>query len=160
MKTEPKAEHRWLRQLVGDWSYEVEGIPGPGKDPVKSHGTESVRAFGDLWIILEGRGAMPGGAPFESVMTLGYDPAAKRFTGTWIGSSMAYLWIYEGELDATGAVLTLESEGPAMGGDGTMARYRDVVEIKSPDHRVMTSSMLAADGQWRQFMTMHSRRNG
>ncbi|MBK9167761.1 MAG: DUF1579 family protein [Bryobacterales bacterium] len=28
MKTEPQAKHCWLRQLVGEWTYEVEAIPG------------------------------------------------------------------------------------------------------------------------------------
>jgi len=41
------------------------------------------------------------------MMTLGYDPQKKRYLGTWIGSMMSHLWVYEVELDASGSVLTL-----------------------------------------------------
>jgi hypothetical protein len=78
--------------------------------------------------------------------------------GTWIGSMMTHLWIYEGKLDADKRVLTLEAEGPAMADDGTMASYRDVIEVVSNDHRILTSHMLGDDGTWQQFMTAHYRR--
>jgi len=41
---------------------------------------------------------------------------------------MTNLWIYEGALD--GDVLTLESEGPSMKGDGALGKYRDIIEFK------------------------------
>ena len=62
---------------------------------------------------------MPGGGPATTLMTLGYDPEKKRFVGTWIGSMMTHLWIYDGALDAAGKVLTLDAEGPSFAGDGT-----------------------------------------
>ena len=71
---------------------------------------------------------------------------------------MAHLWVYDGSLDATGKVLTLDSEGPSMAGDGTLAKYQDVVEIVSHDHRVLRSRVLGEDGGWREFMTAHYRR--
>jgi Protein of unknown function (DUF1579) len=30
----------------------------------------------------------------------------KRFVGTWIGSMMTYMWVYDGELDRSERVLT------------------------------------------------------
>jgi Protein of unknown function (DUF1579) len=91
-------------------------------------------------------------------MTLGYDPRTKRFTGTWVGSMMTHLWVYDGALDAEERVLTLESDGPSMAGDGTMTRYRDAIELKSDDHRTLTSSVLADNGRWLEFMTASYRR--
>jgi len=88
-------------------------------------------------------------------MTLGYDPQKQRYVGTWIGSMMTYLWRYEGELDAAETGLTLNSEGPAMTDDAKMANYKDVIEFKSDDHRVMTSHVLSDDGQWHHFMTIN-----
>ncbi|MCC5612998.1 DUF1579 domain-containing protein [Nostoc sp. CHAB 5834] len=55
-------------------------------------------------------------------------------------------------------MLSLNSDGPAMTGDEKMAKYRDVIEFKSDNHRVMTSHVLGDDGQWHQFMTVNSRR--
>ena len=72
-------------------------------------------------------------------MTLGYDPAKKAFVGTFIGSMMTHLWVYDGELDAAGKVLTLDAEGPSFAATDKMAKYKDAIEIKSDDHRVLTS---------------------
>jgi hypothetical protein len=71
---------------------------------------------------------------------------------------MHNLWVYEGDLDPAGKALTLESEGPSFAGDGKMAKYRDVIEFQSQDHRTLTSHVLGEDGQWRQFMTALYRR--
>ena len=101
---------------------------------------------------------MPGGGAATTLMTLGYDPTTRRYVGTWVGSMMTHLWIYDGALNAAERVLTLESDGPSMAGDGKMARYRDAIEQKSDDHRVLTSSVLGDDGKWQQFMTMTYRR--
>ncbi len=159
MNTEPTPQHRWLEQLVGDWSYEHEAACAPGATPEVFKGSESVRAIGGYWIVCEGRGEMPGGGAATMLMTLGYDEAAARYTGTWVGSMMSHLWIYTGGvLDAAGKVLTLESRGPSFAGDGGLATYRDVIEIKSPDHRMLTSHVLGDNGEWTQFMTANYRR--
>jgi hypothetical protein len=158
MKVEPRKEYEWLQRLVGEWSYEAEANMGPGKPPSKATGSERVRSVGGVWVVAEGEGEMPGGGPATTVMTLGYDPRKQRFVGTWIGSMMAHLWVYDGSLDAAGKVLTLDNEGPSMVGDGTMAKYQDVVEVVSDDHRVLRSRVLGDDGEWREFMTAHYRR--
>jgi hypothetical protein len=151
---EPQPEHDWLQRLVGDWTYEAH-VPAHATHP-ESHatGTERVRTVGGLWIQAEGSGEMPGGGPATTLMTLGFDPSTRRFVGTWIGSMMTHMWIYDGELDASRKVLTLTSDGPSMSGDGTMSRYRDVIELSSDDHRTLTASVLGGDGAWQPFMTM------
>lgn len=116
MHVEPVKEHRWLQKLVGEWSFAGEASMGPDKPPEKFTGTESVRAIGEIWTVAEGQGEMPGGGPSTTMMSLGYDPQQQRFVGTWLGSMMAHLWIYHGSLDAAGNVLTLEAEGPSIGG--------------------------------------------
>lgn len=158
MNTEPQQEHQWLQKLVGEWTYEVEMVMKPGEPPVKQEGTESVRSLGGLWILAEGHGEMPGCGPATTFMTLGYDPQKQRFVGSWIGSMMTQMWVYEGALDEAGNVLTLDTEGPSMAGDGKMAKYQDVVEIKSADHRILASQVLGDDGKWNRFMTAHYRR--
>jgi hypothetical protein len=159
MKMEPQAEHLWLRKLIGNWTYEAECIMKPGDPPVKSGGSETVRAFGDLWVVAEGRGEMPGCGVATTLMALGYDPARKRFVGSWIGSMMANLWIYEAVMDPSGNKLPLEAEGPSMTAEGR-AKYRDVIEFKSDNERTLTSQMLVEDGQWITFMTATYRKSG
>ena len=157
-QAEPQKEHQCLHRLLGEWTYEHEATMAPGQPPEKFRGTESVRSLGGLWIVAEGQGEMPGGGTATMIMTLGYDPAKQRYLGTWVGSMMTHLWVYDGALDAAERVLTLEAEGPSMAGDGKLAKYRDVIEFKSNDHRVLTSHMLGEDGTWQQVMTGHFRR--
>jgi hypothetical protein len=155
---EPQKEHRWLQRLVGEWTSEAEMSVGPGKPPERTRGSERVRSIGGLWIVADGDGEMPGGGRATMVLTLGYDPQRQRYVGTWIGSMMTHLWIYEGTLDAAERVLTLEAEGPSMEAEGKMVKYRDVIELKSDDERVLTSHMRRDDGSWQEFMTATYRR--
>ena len=156
-KVEPQKEHEWLQILVGEWTMEDEKAAESGQ-PAATPWTESGRSLHGLWILVEGQGETPGGSAATTVMTLGYDPRKERFVGTFIGSFMTHLWIYEGTLDASGKILTLDTEGPDMSTPGRMAKYKDVIEIKSDDHRVLTSRMQGEDGEWREFMTAHYRR--
>jgi hypothetical protein len=160
MQAEAQKEHHWLQQFVGEWVYEAESDAGPGEPPMKTKGSESVRSLGGLWVVGEGQGEMPDGRPATSIITLGFDPQKGRFVGTWFGSMMTHLWVYDGELDPAGKVLTLSAEGPSFSGDGKMAKYQDVFTIKSGDHRVLTARVLGDDGQWNEFMTAHYRRKG
>jgi hypothetical protein len=45
-----------------------------------------------------------------------------------------------------------------MAAEGKTAKYKDVIELKSHDHRVLTSQMLGDDGTWHRFMTANCRR--
>jgi hypothetical protein len=159
-KAEPTKEHEWLHQLVGDWAYEHEAAPGPDQPKQKFTGTERVRSVGGLWIVAEGQGEMPGGGVARTCLTLGYDPQKQRFVGTWYGSMMYNLWVYEGSLDETGKRLVLETEGPDFAAEGKTASYRETIELLTPDHRIFSSSVRGDDGTWTTFMTAHYRRSG
>ena len=152
-------EHQWLQQLVGEWEAEVEVTIAPGQPPLKSRGTESVRTIGGLWVVAEGKNDFMG-TPMASVMTLGYDPEKKKYVGTWVDSFTSYLWKYEGTVDAAGKVLTLEAEGPNPTAPGKLVRFREVIEVKSKDHKVFSSSQQTADGKWNTFVTVNYRRKG
>lgn len=117
-----------------------------------------MRSLGGVWILAEGQGEMPGGGAATTLITLGYDPQKKRYVGTFIGSMMTQLWMYDGALDAAERVLTLDTEGTNMAVEGTMAKYKDVIEIKSDDNRVLTSHILGDDGKWQEFMRANYRR--
>jgi hypothetical protein len=157
MKTEPQKEHEWLQKLVGEWTYDVEAAMEPGRPPEHFKGTESVRSLGGLWIVAEGEGEMPGGGIARTMMTLGYDPHRQRYVGTWVGSMMTHMWLYEGELDEAAKELTLDTEGPGAT-EGKMEKFKDVIELESDDLRVLTSHMLGEDGAWYGFMRANYRR--
>jgi hypothetical protein len=150
----PQAEHEWLHKLVGEWEYEMDAPEGSGLE--KTTGTESVRSLGGLWVLLEGKGEMPGGGEGSTLMTLGYDPAKERYVGTWVGSMMHWVWNYEGKLE--GNRLSFESIGPDFANPGQTQRYNDVIELTSDDERTLTGHVQAADGSWQPMMTARYRR--
>ncbi len=92
------------------------------------------------------------------LVTLGYDPEEKKYVGTFVGSMMTYIFSYVGTLDATGRILTLDTEGPDMANPAKTAKYQDVIEVKSDDYRVLRSRMLGGDGNWHEIMAAHYRR--
>ncbi|WP_035693231.1 DUF1579 domain-containing protein [Azospirillum halopraeferens] len=156
--SEPQEQHRWLERLTGEWIVTGDAPPDapPGAPPPEW--TETVRSLHGLWIVGVSRGDMPGCGPVEMQITLGYDPRRERFVGTWIGSMMTHLWVYEGTLDPDGRVLTLESEGPHFDDPGRTGRYRDVITVEDDDHRTMTGQRLTDAGAWETFVTFRFRR--
>ncbi len=154
MYTEPQKEHQWLDRFIGEWITESECSMGPDQPPAKTKGTEVVRSLGGLWIVAEGEGDMPDGNPGQTLMTLGFDSQSDRYVGTFLGSMMTHLWIYNGSLDADGKILTLDTEGPNFT-QNSITKYKDIIEFVSNDHRMMTSQILGDDGNWLQFMTAH-----
>lgn len=158
MHAEPQKEHQWLHKFVGEWTYETVAEMKPGEPPSTFTGSERVRSIGGLWVQGEGQGEMPGGGAATMVITLGYDPRRGRYVGTWLGSMMTHLWVYEGSVDAAGRVLTLDTEGPSMSDPAKLTRYQDVFEFRGDDQRVLTARVLGDDGQWQQIMTTTYRR--
>lgn len=154
----PQEEHQWLTSLVGDWTFESECSMGPEHPPMKSSGKETVRSIGGLWIVGEGEGTMPDGGIGTTLISLGYDPAKKRYLGTWIGSMMTHMWIYDGEMDASGKILTLSAEGPSFTDPTKTTMYQDIIEIKDDNHRILRSQYQGENGEWTHFMTAHYKR--
>jgi hypothetical protein len=151
MKPTPTDEHEWLAQMVGEWTYRSEGTMPDGTTHV-TEGRESVRRFGDYWVIADGEWKDPAGGIDRSITTLGFDPAKGRFVGSFIGTMMTHFWLYDGELDEGRTTLSLPSDGPAMDGSGGTQHYKDVIELKDGE-RTMTAWM-QTDGEWKQFMRM------
>ncbi len=157
MHSEPQQEHRWLQKLIGEWTTEHTAPTAPDASAENMQGRESVRSLGDLWVLCEGEGEMPGGGIARSLMTLGYDPTRQRFVGSFVASMMTHLWVYEGELDAAGKVLTLNTVGPKFDGEG-MANYRDVIEFHDDNYRTLSAYVQDDNGQWQRMFVAHYRR--
>lgn len=149
---EATAQHDWLHQLVGEWDVTAEMNMGPGTEPMQVKSTESVERLGDYWIVASGEMQM-GPMAMRTRMQLGYDPRTERFVGTWIDTVAPHMWTYDGELDESGKVLTLEALGPDMFGDASEDRlFRDRIEVVSVDRKVLTSAARMDDGTWKEFM--------
>ena len=156
MFASPQAEHQRLDPLVGDWTFEMESFMGPDQAPSKTTGKVTTRSLGGLWIITENEMPNPEGGTWRSIMTLGYDPQSGRYLGTFVASMMTFLWTYNGNFDASGRSLVLDTEGPRMDQPG-MAKYQDIIELVDNDHWILKSQLLQDDGTWQQFMTSHHR---
>jgi hypothetical protein len=153
----PQREHEWLNQFVGEWKTEAECYMDPGKPPIKITGTETVRSLGGFWIVGEGKSEAMG-MSFSNILTLGYDPAKKKYVGTWVDSMTGYLWKYEGTVDASGKTLTLNTEGPCPMTPGKISKFKEVTEFKGKDHRVFTSSRVEEDGKLTKMVTVESKK--
>jgi hypothetical protein len=153
----PTPQHQWLQQLVGEWKAEVEVQMDPAQPPMKYEASESVKALGGFWTISEVSGTFDT-APYAGRMTLGYDPEKEKYVGTYVDSFTSMLWVYEGSVDESGKVLTLETEGPCELQGGRIAKFKEVIEILNPDERKFTSSVQDAEGNWTTMMTIRYQR--
>ena len=150
-------QHVWLEQLVGEWKSSSEVAKEPGGEATTWEFEESIRSIGGLWVVSEGK-AENDGTHFTSLMTLGYDPNKEAFVGSWVDTMQTTMWIYTGQLDETQRILTLEAEGPGFEDPSKTALYRDQIELVSPDHKRIISSMLGEDGAWTTYMTVDAHR--
>lgn len=147
-----RPEHKWLANFVGEWTFESSCDMGPGQPPIKTTGTEIIRMIGDFWLVVEGNGPMPSGGQMTYLMLVGFDPDKGKFVGSWIGSPMTVMYVYEGALDASGTVLPLCCTGPNPMAPGTMANFQDVHELTRDGRRAMWSQIQKPDGTWQKFM--------
>lgn len=155
--TKPVEEHKWLENLVGEWTSSADMVMPDGTSTT-STGTESVVSLGGLWAFAEGTGTMPDGDEFISKFALGYDVSFKEYRGFWIANASSHLWTYKGTLSDDGKKMTLDCVGPSMVKDGETANYRDVHEIIDANTRTMTSFGQGDTGEWQEFMKVTYKR--
>jgi hypothetical protein len=143
----PRAEHAFLQRLVGRWRVVPKGMPD------HEDWIEEVRSLSGIWFVAEGRGRMPDGSEAATVLTLGHDSATGRYVGSWIGTMMEYLWVYDGELSPDGSTLSLYTTGPSCTETPGLQDYREQLIFTDDDRRLFTSSAKQPDGSWKPFMT-------
>jgi uncharacterized protein DUF1579 len=85
------------------------------------------------------------GAPFQGHGVEGWDPAKKKYVGTWVDSMSTALSLTESTYDAASRSMsgTLESPGP----DGRPMKMRAVTQYTDDDTRVFTMYMPGPDGK-------------
>lgn len=149
----PVSEHAWLKKFEGEWEFEGTASMGPGQPPMKMKGTEAVRTLGGFFVVGELKGMGMTG-----LTTIGFDPAKKKYVGTWACSAGDKLYQYEGEVNAAGTTLTLHCDGPSPLVPGKTAKMRDATEFKADGTRVLTSHVQGEDGKWVEFMRLTFKR--
>ena len=148
----PQKEHTWLEQFAGEWDTESQ-IKPPGQPVMHAKGEERSRMVGGFWLVAENTGKMAE-MPYTGIMTLGYDPKSKKYIGTWVDSMGDYMWQYSGTVE--GKKITLEAKGPCpMKPPGTLATFKETLELKDKDHKVFTSSIQEDDGSWTEMLTIN-----
>jgi hypothetical protein len=150
---QPTAEHAKLAQFAGTWKSRAEAAMPGGEEPIVAEGTETSDMMGGFWLLNHGEADMMG-EKMTSLLTLGYDPKAKHYVGTFVCSAGDFLWQYTGQFDETGKKLVLETAGPLMTDPTQTAKYRETLELVDADHKTFTSEMQLPDGKWVQIVTM------
>jgi uncharacterized protein DUF1579 len=132
----PGPEHEALKKMAGTWDATVEMLH-PGATPEK--GTETNKLLGDgLWVVSDFK-SMMGQQPFEGHGVWGYDPAKKKYVGTWVDSMTSALTTSEGTYDP--ATKTETSWMDTVGHDGKPTKMKATTEWKDDDTRVFTMYM-------------------
>jgi hypothetical protein len=149
----PGPEHEMLKKDVGTWDATVEMFTAPGAAPSVSKGTETVTMLGGFWQLSEFKSEMMG-QPFEGRGTTGYDPAKKKYVGTWVDTMTPGYYTTEGTYDPAKKTLTATMVGP--GPSGEAEKTKETTEWKDADTRVFT--MFAQDGTTPMMRITYKRR--
>lgn len=148
---QPGPEHKKLTSQVGTWSAELSYMGEDGQQ-TKSKGVSVRKApLGGFWLIDNFQADMMG-MKFRGQGTTGYDPAKKKYVGTWVDSMTPSLMVIEGNFDKTGKILTMEGMG--QGFDGKPAKTRLVTTEKDKNTHVFEMFTQMPDGKFMKTMTI------
>jgi hypothetical protein len=148
----PGPEHQVLKMDEGTWDAVIEGTPAPGAPPMTSKGTEVDRiGCGGLCLISDFKGEIMPGMTFEGHGVSTWDPAKKKYVGSWVDSISQGLAVSEATWDAAAKRMSGWMEGPDMTGKvvkmTSTGEYRD-----NGNTRVMTMFVPGPDGKDMQVM--------
>ena len=132
---QPGPEHELLKKDVGTWDATVETFMAPGGAPMVSKGTDTVSMIGGFWQVDDFKSEMMG-QPFAGRGATGYDPAKKKYVGTWVDSMTPGYYTVEGTYDAATKTLNATMEGPDQ--SGAVVKTKQTTVWKDADTRVFT----------------------
>jgi hypothetical protein len=140
----PGPEHKFLEQDAGTWDATVETFMAPGP-PMVSKGVETnSMGCGGLCLISDFKGDMTGQAFHGHGVTV-WDPAKKKYVGTWTDSMSTGMMLGESTYDAAKKTATGWMEGPDM--TGKVTKSKAVVEYKDTATRVFSMYEAGPDGK-------------
>jgi hypothetical protein len=142
----PGPEHQLFQKDAGTWDATIEMFMAPGTDPMVSKGVETDRVgCGGLCLITDFEGEMMPGMTFEGHGTTVWDPAKKKYVGTWTDSMSTGMALGESSYDEAAGTLSGWMEGPDM--TGNVMKSRSLVEYQGADTRVFSMFATGPDGQ-------------
>ena len=135
----PSPEHQVLAADAGTWDATIKSYEG-GSEPAVSKGTEVNEVLpGGFWVLSRFDGDF-NGMKFQGRGQFGFDPARKKYVGTWIDSMSPTLSVLEGSYDAKTKTMTYTGEG--VGPDAkTKFTQKMVTTMKEDGTRVFTLYM-------------------
>jgi hypothetical protein len=141
----PGPEHKVLEMDAGTWDATVEMWMAPGTPPTVSQGTETnTIGCGGLCLISDFKSVMAG-APFHGHGTTAWDPARKKYVGSWTDSMSAGITINEATYDPATKTATGWMEGPDM--TGKVIKSKTLGQYKDANTRVFTMYTTGPDGR-------------
>lgn len=142
----PGPEHKLFDADAGTWDATVEMFMAPGTPPMVSKGVETnAVGCGGLCLISDFKGEMAPGQAFHGHGTTAWDPAKKKYVGTWTDSMSAGIQLGESSYDAATKTSTGWMEGPDM--TGKVVKSKAVVQYKDANTRVFTMYQAGPDGK-------------
>jgi hypothetical protein len=143
-------EHAVFQKDVGTWDAQVEVHPAPGAPPQLSQGMMVGRLMcGGQWLVMDFKNETSG---FEGHGLYGWDPAKKKYVGTWVDNMRTTLALAEGTWDAATRTMTFWHEMKLP--DGRNMRWREVTEGQGADKQVFRSFIPMPDGKDFEMMTI------
>jgi Protein of unknown function (DUF1579) len=153
----PSEQHKLLKKDVGTWDATVKVWPMAGAEPIESKGVEKNRLLkGGLWLVSRFEGEVIG-MPFIGMGTFGYDPAEKKYVGTWVDTMTPHMMTMKSDYDEETKTMTgtAETRDPVTGEKytaKTITRYND------DDTHVMEMHRAGEDGkEWKVMEITYKR---
>ena len=141
----PGPEHAILKDDVGTWDATVEMMM-PGAPPAPpSKGVEvNALSCNGLCLVTDFKGEIMGG-PFQGHGVSTWDPAKKKYVGSWSDSMAAGMALTEATWDA--GKKTMNGTMNAPDGQGGTVSMRSAVEYTADGKRVFSMFMTGPDGK-------------
>jgi len=143
----PGPEHAKLKKMEGTWDAVVIEQDGKKTKGVMTYKMEC----GGLWLCSDFKGEHMA-QPFYGKGFDSYDPASKRYVGTWVDSYLTSPLNFEGTYDEK--TKTLTSNGQCNGPDGKPMKMKMVTKMIDDDHETFEMFMIGPDGKEQKGATI------
>jgi hypothetical protein len=152
----PTKEHEIFKGDVGTWDATMKLFAAPGAEPTVSKAVETNELVGGMWLVSRFEGELMG-MPFTGFGQWGYDPAEKKYIGTWIDNMTPYLQTIRGDYDGATKTMTSvsESRDPMTGEKIT---YKESARTIDADTRLFEMSMPDGKGGYQKMLEIEYKR--